>query len=853
MKTRSPRSRRLRTAAGALAVMLPLGMTLAAEPADATTLATTGTTVAVHADGSYTIDTAGPNYHFAGSVGTQVSNVRQSAGTDSVGAYREVDFGYTAGGVGRGSGIRAYDNVPAVLFTTTYRQAGANADPFPALSAKPALPHNETFANNCFAPQQFDAAGDPGFSPYLAFDATGAGYLLSAASDFSTAVTKYDASGSLTSGISVGVSTLPAGFTHRTILAFGTGISNVYHTWGRALTGLSGKHLAASDATNTLAKLGYWTDNGSTYYYKPDQNLGYQGTLRAVRADWQAKGAPMGNLQLDSWFYPKGPNADWADNADGEYRYEADSTLFPNGLGAFQQSVGVPLITHARWIDPASPYHQQYQMSGNVITDPAFWQDRMSYLKSSGVDMYEQDWLCTHAQPAFNLTDRDAFLGGMASAAAANGLDIQYCMPLPKDILQSTLYNAVTNSRVSDDRFDRSKWDHFLYTSQLAGAVGVWPWADVAMSTETQNLLLQNLSAGPVGVGDAVGDENVDNLHKVAEADGTIVKPDTPIVPDSATYVRDASGEGNAMVATTGSRHGTMSAGYVFAYQRPNFTPKPDHIYQAEDATLAGPIVASDNLGHTGTGYADYQHDSGDYVQWNVTVPTTGTYTLLFRYANGGTTTRPLAVSLDGTGSATPAFATTGGWSDWSVQPVVITLSAGQHTVRATATGSSGPNIDYLGVSAGTVTPSATTDTAFRPADLGVTGQAYVYDYFAGTGKVVDGSSAHTITVDSNGAYYQVVPVGRSGIAFLGDAGKFVSLGQQRIRSLSDDGAVHATVAFATGDSPVILHGYSPTPVSATAVGGGADNVSYDAGSHLFSVRITRGGGSTTSVTLTRR
>ena len=83
----------------------------------------------------------------------------------------------------------------------------------------------------------------------------------------------------------------------------------------------------------------------------------------------------------------------------------------------------------------------------------------------------------------------------MAAAAKANGLDVQYCMALARDYLQSTLYDSVTNARVSDDRFDRSKWDNFLYTSQLAGAVGVWPWADVVMSTETQNLLIQNLSA----------------------------------------------------------------------------------------------------------------------------------------------------------------------------------------------------------------------------------------------------------------------------------------------------------------------------------------------------------------------
>jgi hypothetical protein len=263
--------------------------------------------------------------------------------------------------------------------------------------------------------------------------------------------------------------------------------------------------------------------------------------------------------------------------------------------------------------------------------------------------------------------------------------------------------------------------------------------------------------------------------------------------------------------------------------------------------------VGTDHSGYTGRGFADYQHDSGDYVEWNVDVPSDGTYTLLFRYANGGFAGRPLAVTVDGGTASTQPFDTTGDWASWSVQPVVVTLSAGHHTVRAATTGANGPNIDNLGVSAGAVTVPTTEDAHFRPADLGVTGKAYVYDYFSGTGKVVDADDTYTAQVTRDGSYFQVVPVGRSGIAFLGDAGKFVSLGKQRIRSLSDDGAVHATVAFARGDGPVTLHGYSPAPVSVSAAGGSAGDVHYDAASHLFSVRVSPGHGATVAVTLTRR
>lgn len=852
--SQSRRLRRRTVLAGAFAGALPVALPLVAGPASAATsrrAASSAATVTVNADGSYTIETTAPEYRFAGSVGAPVSNVQRTEGEDGVGAYDEVTFDYSADGVERGSAIRTYDGSPVVLFSTTYRQEAANSAPFPALSGAPVLPNHETY-DGCFAKHRFNTPVDGAFGPYLAFDGSGGGYLLSPASHFSTAVTTADGA-ALTAGISRDIGRLPAGFTQRTVLAFGDDVNAVYHTWGNALTGLSGKERPAQDATNTLATLGYWTDNGATYYYEYQEDLGYEGTLRAVREHWQAEGLPMGVMQLDSWFYPKGPDASWSDLDHGTYRYEADKTLFPDGLAAFQQSLGLPLITHARWIDESSPYHQEYDTSGNVVIDAAFWDDRMRYLKESGVDTFEQDWLCHNGEPDFNLTDREAYLGNMAAATAANGMDVQYCMPRVQDFLHSTLFGNVTNTRVSDDRFERTKWDNFLYTSRLASAVGTWPFADVVMSVETRNLLLQNLSAGLVGIGDKIGGESAANLKRVARPDGKIVKPDTPLIPDTATYVRDADGKDGPMVATTASRHGEMTAGYVYAYARTVPTPTPDAVYEAENATLSGPVVSTEHPGHTGGGYIDFQNDAEDYVEWEITVPADGTYTLRFRYANHSGDgrpagdDRPLAVTVDGGEPSTQPFMPTGGWDNWSEQPMVTTgLSAGTHTVRVTATGRGGPNLDHLAVSAGRV---GTVDASFRPADLGVRGRAYVYDYFAGTGGPADAGSTHTAQVTRDGSYLQVVPVGASGIAFLGDAGKFVSLGSQRITELSDDGTVRTVVAFADGEGPVALHGYSPGAVTVSATGGQAGDVSHDPSTHLFTVDITPDEGSS-SVTV---
>src|SRR5581483_8596508 len=308
-------------------------------------------------------------------------------------------------------------------------------------------------------------------------------------------------------------------------------------------------------------------------------------------------------------------------------------------------------------IDADSPYRARYKMSGNVSVDPRYWQTIMEYLRQNGAVSYEQDWLSAPAQTAFDLTDPNAFLNEMASSAGANGLTLQYCMPDPRDYLQSTLYYNVLTIRVSDDRFDRAHWDEFLYDSRLASALGLWPWSDVFMSTETDNLLLSTLSGGMVGVGDQLGGESTTNLRQTIRPDGVIVKPDTSIVPLDETYVADAQGQRPPMIAAASSLHGGLVDAYVFAYSR-------NHASQL---------------------------------------------------------------------------------------------------------------------------------ATFTPASLGIAGHAYVYNYFTGKGTVVNAGQSFSASV-GNGSYYIVAPIGPSGIAFLGDAGKFVSLGSKRISYLTDDGTVRATV-----------------------------------------------------------
>ncbi|MHC4741039.1 MAG: Ig-like domain-containing protein, partial [Planctomycetota bacterium] len=122
--------------------------------------------------------------------------------------------------------------------------------------------------------------------------------------------------------------------------------------------------------------------------------------------------------------------------------------------------------------------------------------------------------------------------------------------------------------------------------------------------------------------------------------------------------------------------------------------------YEAEDATLVGPIVASSHGGYSGWGYADYQSSSGDYVEWNVNVAQADDYDLSFRYALDGTGNRPLEIRVNGQ-VLEPSldFPGTESWSNYQyTASMLAALNAGDNSVRATAIGSSGANVDLLKV-----------------------------------------------------------------------------------------------------------------------------------------------------------
>lgn len=675
-------------------------------------------------NGSYQLTAQQPAWELGGCLNQPLKNVAANQGRDPIGSYRQLAFEWQDGQTPMSGQIRVYEEEPLVLFSQTCGAAAEMPPPaFPDFRVLPGKLHVFSYGHHEFAPPRFSATEIS--TPWLLFDDHANALVISPASHFMVASMKGDGRTEVASGFNPALRNLPAGFTQQTLVAFGQGINRTWDLWGRALLDWHHAKRPGNDADTVLKYLGYWTDNGATYYYNYDTNLGYVGTLQSLVERYRQEQIPIHYLQLDSWWYEKSttgpdgqpgkekkadklPGGEW-NCYGGLLKYKADTNLFPNGLDAFQESIGLPLVTHNRWIDPASPYHQQYNISGIAAVDPKWWDHIADYLRVSGIVTYEQDWLdriYTYS-PAFssNVETGEAFLDNMARACQEQGITMQYCMPYPCYFLQGSRYDNLTTIRTSGDRFNVNHWDNFLYTSRLAASLGIWPWADVYMSSEINNVLLSTLSAGPVGIGDAIGAVNKANLLYAIRADGVIVKPDAPIVPLDQSYIADAKKKPAPLTASTYTDRGGIKTEYIFAYNRPD----------------------------------------------------------------------------------TPA-----------------------DKVR------------------------------FSSGELGLSGPVYVYDYFSGAGKLLDEGADFAAPLGRDASvFYVVAPVGRSGIAFLGDKNKFVGTGKQRIVSLHEEsGKLTVGVVYAQNEKSVVLHGYAAAEPKVTVISGLDDAVRYDPASHYFTVEV---------------
>lgn len=178
--------------------------------------------------------------------------------------------------------------------------------------------------------------------------------------------------------------------------------------------------------------------------------------------------------------------------------------------------------------------------------------------------------------------------------------------------------------------------------------------------------------------------------------------PTADVIAEVTAYsgvgIIDGSGGGTTPTPGTTPTVGTTPTPSPTSGTTPTPTPTPPtgSIYQAETASLSNASVATTYSGYTGSGYVVYGGPGG-YIEWTVSVPSSGHYSLVFRYSNTTSNNLPASVSVNGTViKADLTFKSTGNGSTWSTTQTSNTLPGGTVTIRLTAGSSGGSNIDYL-------------------------------------------------------------------------------------------------------------------------------------------------------------
>ncbi len=405
--------------------------------------------------------------------------------------------------------------------------------------------------------------------------------------------------GAISCGIEGLAQEIPAGFEHQHIMVVGQGIHNTFQEWGRALLEKAGKKIPSKYQDDTLKYLVYMDDAGAYYYEHEFKETGYKTYADIILGI--EKEAKDHDLRLGAYHVLDDPQQ--RDRAEGLFEPRAD--LFPEGLAKFHERLGKPLELYYMWIRSNSPYRKKYAFfdvggeipgsMGDVFYSLQYWQDTADKLASWGTILLQHDYLSDYEGNRLMMSGidkMDAYFKNMAKALQAKGIDIQYCMQLPRNVMESTQNPVMVSLQATEDHHvpmaepnqqpdnpdnhDPFFWKHVIFASAFYGAVGIWPSRDniqtIADPNAFEDTLVANLLGGSIQLGHRIGECNFHLLrHTYRQGDELVLKADRPIVPIDRCYQ-----EGCALGYTESNFAGKSwnyvlslpSAGYA-----PSFTP----------------------------------------------------------------------------------------------------------------------------------------------------------------------------------------------------------------------------------------------------------------------------------------
>ncbi|XP_078489098.1 uncharacterized protein LOC100181073 isoform X2 [Ciona intestinalis] len=537
----------------------------------------------------------------SGDASLKLTGAKAISGGDATGTYEGTVYDYVAGSTRMSAQIAIYNGGEYVRFTQSFPTGvkGCNVSFLEdVLSSFPSfhIAHTNTTSNlgylNMYGDMvgYFYAIGDIKTGddrirgglragPLVLFDDRGNTVVMSSFSSFMSHNMQYDTkSGVVRFGVMGDVTEIPMHYQVNTILYYSdSGINQAIENWGRVLTTKYHKKSSIMEADFSINYLGYYTDNGAYYYYKTEPNKTYDVTMLDVVAYAASKDIPYGYLQYDSWWYYKGIG-------NGVKNWTSRPDIFPKGMDKLYEDNGLPVVAHNRYWSSDTTYAKQNGGKYNfyvetekaIPADTNFWKDLIRSSKTWGLITYEQDWLDREFLDLkitrSNITVANNWLKEMGEAASECDVTIQYCMALPRHIMQSVEIQAVTQARVSGDYHPGNSQWKIGVTSMFAHALYIAPYKDTFWTTTVQsgspyglstepNTALQaaisTLSKGPVGPSDGIGNTDRNLLMKCCRLDGLILKPSRPITSTDETIMKlafpamEGSANAEAEVYTT--------------------------------------------------------------------------------------------------------------------------------------------------------------------------------------------------------------------------------------------------------------------------------------------------------------
>jgi hypothetical protein len=387
--------------------------------------------------------------------------------------------------------------------------------------------------------------------------------IISHFNEFMTQSTQHEAGTSIVAhGPMDSICPIPAGFEAKTIVVLhrGASIHNAVQMWGKML---QNEHMGhgqrrTHDVDYTTRYLGYSTDNGAYYYYHKEEDWpvtsNMEETMIALHNYSIAAKIPYRYWLLDSWWYYKSNG-----KIAGVTNWTARPDVFPHGLGYLYHQTRMFVQAHNRMWSTDNVYSKDYNFipsESNPVSLPTeyrFWKDLLQKAIEWGLVVYEQDWLNVQferqSQAFTNATLMRSWLMEMGRAAQDCHVAVQYCMPLPRHILQSVEIPAVTQVRASGDYVAGlwiQQWWNVAVSSLLYVALDLKPSKDNAWSKSIQpnntfqnttepfpefQALLLAMSTGPVAFSDKIGHSNTSLILRTCRTDGVLLQPAQPLIP----------------------------------------------------------------------------------------------------------------------------------------------------------------------------------------------------------------------------------------------------------------------------------------------------------------------------------